>query len=59
VLVAAAVMYSGIWAQVTLFHWGAAFASRAMWAPVIEGRRLASRSKGRTSPLRPAPITSG
>jgi hypothetical protein len=35
VLVAAAVMYAGIWAQVTLFHWGAAFASRAMWAPVI------------------------
>jgi hypothetical protein len=35
VLAAAAVMYAGIWAQVTLFHWGAAFASRAMWAPVI------------------------
>jgi hypothetical protein len=35
VLVAAAVLYAGIWAQVTLFHWGAAFASRAMWAPVI------------------------
>jgi hypothetical protein len=35
VLIAAAVMYAGIWAQVTLFHWGAAFASRAMWAPVI------------------------
>jgi hypothetical protein len=35
VLVAAAVMYAGIWAQVTLFHWGAAFASKAMWAPVI------------------------
>jgi hypothetical protein len=35
VLVAAAVMYAGIWAQVTLFHWGAAFASRAMWAPVL------------------------
>jgi hypothetical protein len=35
VLGTAAVMYTGIWAQVTLFHWGAAFASRAMWAPVI------------------------
>jgi hypothetical protein len=35
VLVTGAVMYAGIWAQVTLFHWGAAFASRAMWAPVI------------------------
>jgi hypothetical protein len=35
VLAAAAVMYAGIWAQVTLFHWGAAFASKAMWAPVI------------------------
>jgi hypothetical protein len=35
VLVASAVMYAGIWAQVTLFHWGAAFASRAMWIPVI------------------------
>jgi hypothetical protein len=35
VLVAAAVMYAGIWVQVTLFHWGAAFASKAMWAPVI------------------------
>jgi hypothetical protein len=35
VLATAAVMYAGIWAQVTLFHWGAAFASRAMWAPVI------------------------
>ena len=34
-LVAAAVMYAGIWAQVTLFHWAAAFASRAMWAPVL------------------------
>src|SRR5687767_10656256 len=35
VLAAAGVLYAGIWAQVTLFHWGAAFASRAMWAPVI------------------------
>jgi hypothetical protein len=35
VLAAAAVMYTGIGVQVTLFHWGAAFASRAMWAPVI------------------------
>jgi hypothetical protein len=35
VLGAATVMYVGIWAQVTLFHRGAAFASRAMWAPVI------------------------
>lgn len=35
VLAAAAVMYAGIWVQVTLFHWGAAFASKAMWAPVL------------------------
>jgi hypothetical protein len=35
VLAVAAVMYAGIWVQVTLFHWGAAFASKAMWAPVI------------------------
>jgi hypothetical protein len=35
VLAAATVLYVGIWAQVTLFHWGAAFASKAMWAPVI------------------------
>lgn len=35
VLTAAAVLYAGIWVQVTLFHWGAAFASKAMWAPVI------------------------
>jgi hypothetical protein len=35
VLAAAAVMYAGIWVQVTLFHWGAAFSSKAMWAPVI------------------------
>jgi hypothetical protein len=35
VLVSAAVMYAGIWVQVTLFHWGAAFASKAMWAPVL------------------------
>jgi hypothetical protein len=35
VLAAAAVMYTGIWVQVTLFHWGAAFSSRAMWAPVL------------------------
>ncbi|HEX5936669.1 MAG TPA: hypothetical protein VFZ75_03100 [Actinomycetota bacterium] len=35
VLATAAVMYAGIWAQVTLFHWGAAFASKMMWVPVI------------------------
>lgn len=35
VLAVATVMYAGIWVQVTLFHWGAAFASKAMWAPVI------------------------
>jgi hypothetical protein len=35
VLAASAVLYAGIWVQVTLFHWGAAFSARAMWAPVI------------------------
>jgi hypothetical protein len=35
VVLASAVMYAGIWVQVTLFHWGGAFASRAMWAPVL------------------------
>ena len=34
-LAAVAVMYAGVWVQVTLFHWGAAFASKAMWAPVL------------------------
>ena len=35
VLAASAVLYAGIWVQVTLFHWGAAFSARAMWAPVL------------------------
>jgi hypothetical protein len=32
-----AVLYAGIWVQVTLMHWAGGFAARAMWAPVIEG----------------------
>jgi hypothetical protein len=35
VLAGSALMYAGIWVQVTLFHWGGAFAAKAMWAPVI------------------------
>ena len=35
VLSAAAVMYAGVWVQVTLYHWGAAFSAKAMWAPVL------------------------
>lgn len=35
VLATATVMYAGIWAQVSLFHWGAAFASPVMWVPVV------------------------
>jgi hypothetical protein len=35
VLAVAAVLYAGIWVQVTLFHWGAAFAAKAMWVPVV------------------------
>lgn len=31
----ALVLYLGIWVQVTLFHWAAAFRRRAMWGPVI------------------------
>jgi hypothetical protein len=31
-----AVLYAGIWVQVTLFHWAGAFAAKAMWAPVLE-----------------------
>jgi hypothetical protein len=35
VLAVSAVLYAGIWVQVTLFHWGAAFAAKAMWVPVV------------------------
>jgi hypothetical protein len=35
VLVFAALMYAGIWVQVTLFHWAGAFKRIAMWGPVI------------------------
>ena len=35
VLAASAVLYAGIWVQVTLLHWGGAFAAKAMWAPVL------------------------
>lgn len=34
-LVLVAVMYLGIWVQVSLMHWSGAFAFRAMWAPVV------------------------
>ena len=35
IVAASAVLYAGIWVQVTLLHWGGAFAARAMWAPVL------------------------
>jgi hypothetical protein len=35
VVVFAAVLYLGIWAQVSLYHWRAAFRRREMWTPVI------------------------
>jgi hypothetical protein len=35
VLATTALLYGGIWVQLSLFHWGAAFASKAMWVPVI------------------------
>ena len=34
-LVVVAVMYLGIWVQVSLMHWAGGFAFRAMWAPVL------------------------
>lgn len=34
VLVLAAILYAGIWVQLTLYHWGAAFRHPAMIAPV-------------------------
>jgi hypothetical protein len=34
-LVLVAVMYIGIWVQVSLMHWAGGFAFRAMWAPVF------------------------
>ena len=35
VLVLSAVMYAGIWVQVSLFHWAGGFVMKAMWGPVI------------------------
>lgn len=35
VLALSAVMYLGIWAQVSLSHWAGAFKHRAMWGPVL------------------------
>lgn len=34
-LVLCAVLYAGIWVQVTLMHWAGGFKARAMWAPVV------------------------
>lgn len=35
VLALSAVMYAGIWVQVSLMHWAGGFARRAMYAPVL------------------------
>lgn len=35
ILLLSAVMYAGIWIQVSLYHWAGAFAMRAMWGPVL------------------------
>ncbi len=35
VLLLAAVMYTGIWVQLSLFHWAGAFKRRVMWGPVL------------------------
>ena len=35
VLVLSGVMYTGIWVQVSLFHWAGAFKKLAMWGPVL------------------------
>lgn len=34
-LVLCAVMYTGIWVQVTLMHWAGGFKKKAMWGPVL------------------------
>jgi hypothetical protein len=41
-LLVVAVMYLGIWLQVSLMHWSGGFAFRAMWAPVISTPLIAS-----------------
>jgi hypothetical protein len=35
VLVLVAVLYAGIWVQVSLMHWAGGFSARAMWLPVM------------------------
>ena len=35
VLVLVAVLYLGLWVQVSLMHWAGGFAFRAMWGPVL------------------------
>ena len=30
-----ALMYAGIWVQLSLFHWAGAFKRKAMWGPVL------------------------
>ena len=35
ILALSAVMYAGIWVQVSLFHWAGAFKKLAMWGPVL------------------------
>lgn len=34
-LLLCAVMYTGIWVQLTLMHWAGGFKKRAMWGPVV------------------------
>ncbi len=35
VLAISAIMYAGIWVQVSLFHWAGGFKKVAMWGPVL------------------------
>src|SRR5215207_3341029 len=34
-LVLAAVLFAGVWVQVSLMHWGGGFKRKAMWGPVV------------------------
>lgn len=34
-LVLCAILYTGIWVQVTIMHWAGGFKMRAMWGPVL------------------------
>src|SRR5436305_1313813 len=35
ILAFSALLYAGIWAQASLFHWAGAFKKLAMWGPVV------------------------